>query len=57
MRDLTHHPVTTVEIQRFSILNTFVPQTGHTPRVAGLRFLSVTRMGFLISTFFLHFIQ
>ena len=57
MRDSAQHPVTTVAIQRFSILNTFVPQTGQTPRVAGLRFLSVTRMGFLISTFLLHFMQ
>jgi len=43
--------------QALSILNTFVPQVGQTPWVAGLRFLSVTRRGFLISTFFLHFIQ
>ena len=44
-------------IQAFSILNTLVPHTGHTPRVAGLRFLSMTRLVFLISTFFLHFMQ
>lgn len=43
--------------QAFSILNTLVLQMGQTPRVAGLRFLSITRLGFLISTFFLHFIQ
>jgi hypothetical protein len=57
MRDSSHHPVPAVEIQRFSILNTFVPQTGQTPWVAGLRFLSMTRLGFFISRDFLHFIQ
>jgi len=45
------------DIQRFSILNTFVPHTGQTPWVAGLRFLSITRRGLLISLFFLHFMQ
>jgi hypothetical protein len=43
--------------QRFSILNTFVLHTGQTPCVAGLRFLSITRRGFFISLFFLHFMQ
>jgi len=46
-----------VDTQRFSILNTFVPHTGQTPWVAGLRFLSITRRGFFISLFFLHFMQ
>ncbi len=46
-----------IATQRFSILNTFVPQTGQTPWVAGLRFLSITRRGFLISLFLLHFMQ
>lgn len=45
------------DTQALPILNTFVLQTGHTPLVAGLPFLRVTRIGFLISTFFLHFIQ
>lgn len=37
--------------------NTLVPQTGQTPRVAGLLFLSTIACGFLISLFVLHFIQ
>jgi hypothetical protein len=45
------------EIYRFSILNTFVPHTGQTPWVAGLRFFSMTLRGLLISLFFLHFMQ
>lgn len=49
--------MTAIAAQAFSILNTLVPQAGHTPRVAGLRFLSITRLGVLISTFFLHFMQ
>jgi hypothetical protein len=57
MRDPSQSPMTAAGIQAFSILNTFVPQAGQTPRVAGLRFLSITRLGFLISTFFLHFMQ
>ena len=32
-------------------------QEGHVPLVAGLLFFSVTLIGFLISTFFLHFMQ
>lgn len=39
------------------ILNTLVPHTGQTPSVAGLPFFRVTCLGFLMSTFFLHFIQ
>jgi hypothetical protein len=57
MRDPSQYPVTAVQIQRFSILNTFVPQLGQTPCVAGLPFFSVTRLGSLISTFLLHFMQ
>jgi hypothetical protein len=57
MRNPSYHLVTAVDIQRFSILNTFVPHTGQTPWVAGLRFLSITRLGLLISLFFLHFMQ
>jgi hypothetical protein len=45
------------DTQALPILNTFVLHTGHTPRVAGLPFLRVTIIGFLISTFFLHFMQ
>ena len=47
----------TTHAQAFPILNTLVPQAGQIPCVAGLRFLSVTRFGFFISTFFLHFMQ
>jgi hypothetical protein len=39
------------------IRNTLVPQTGQTPWVAGRLFFRVTDLGFLISTFFLHFMQ
>ena len=46
-----------IGIYALPILNTFVPQIGQVPRVAGLRFLSTTWLGFFISTFFLHFIQ
>jgi len=34
-----------------------VPQFGHSPWVAGFLFFMVICFGFLISTFFLHFIQ
>jgi hypothetical protein len=37
--------------------NTLVPQVGQTPWVAGLLFFKVTALAFLISTFFLHFMQ
>lgn len=36
---------------------TLVPQFGQTPETAGLPFLSVTFMGFLISTLVLHLTQ
>jgi hypothetical protein len=36
---------------------TEVPQLGHTPLTAGLPFLSVTFVGFLISILVLHFTQ
>ena len=39
------------------ILNTFVPQVGHTPWVAGLPFFIVIALGFLISFLARHFIQ
>jgi hypothetical protein len=51
------NPLAAADTYRFSILNTFVPHTGQTPWVAGLRFLSITRRGFFISLFFLHFMQ
>ena len=41
----------------FSILKTLVPHLGQTPVVAGLLFLRVTFLGFLISTLPLHFTQ
>ncbi len=37
--------------------NTLVPQRGQIPCVAGRLFFKVMALGFLISTFFLHFIQ
>jgi hypothetical protein len=39
------------------IRNTFVPQVGHTPWVAGLPFFIVMAFGFLISLLVRHFIQ
>ena len=39
------------------ILNTLVPHLGQVPLVAGRLFFKVTCLGFLISTFFLHFMQ
>ena len=36
---------------------TLVPQLGQTPETAGFPFLSVTGVGFLISTFILHLTQ
>ena len=51
------YPLTTIDVQAFPILNTFVPQVGQAPCIAGLRFLSVTDLASFISTFFLHFIQ
>jgi hypothetical protein len=37
--------------------NTFVPQEGQEPWVAGRLFFSVVALAFFISTFFLHFMQ
>jgi hypothetical protein len=37
--------------------NTLVPQTGHSPCVAGLPFFKVMDFGFLISLFARHFMQ
>ncbi len=46
-----------VSVYALPILNTFVPHVGHTPWVAGLPFFIVMAFGFLISTFFRHFMQ
>jgi hypothetical protein len=43
--------------QDLPMRNTFVPHFGHTPRVAGLPFFSVTFWGFFISTLDLHLKQ
>jgi len=39
------------------ILNTLVPQVGHTPWVAGLLFFMTMLLGFLISFLARHFTQ
>ena len=43
--------------EAFPIRNSFVPETGQMPWVAGRPFLSVTACGFLISLFVLHLKQ
>ena len=46
-----------IRLSYLPILNSVVPQTGHTPLVAGLPFFITTSCGFLISLFVLHFMQ